>query len=124
MKRRDFLGFGVGALAGMAACNSPSSTGDEGPAVVSDKKIRWRLASSFPRSVDTIFGGAEVLARRVSEMTGGYALLLPTLWVSSEPTEMVRLLPTVVASSTFTVVLWLFSTVAVRSFFTVRVWLL
>ncbi len=71
MKRRDFLGFGVGALAGVAACSSPSSQGEDGPAVLTNKKIRWRLASSFPRSVDTIFGGAEVLAQRVSEMTDG-----------------------------------------------------
>ena len=33
--------------------------------------IRWRLASSFPKSLDTIFGGAEVLSKRLSEITGG-----------------------------------------------------
>jgi TRAP-type mannitol/chloroaromatic compound transport system substrate-binding protein len=33
--------------------------------------IRWRLASSFPKSLDTIYGGAEVFAKKVSEMTGG-----------------------------------------------------
>jgi TRAP-type mannitol/chloroaromatic compound transport system substrate-binding protein len=33
--------------------------------------IRWRLASSFPKSLDTIFGGAETFARKVSEMSGG-----------------------------------------------------
>lgn len=33
--------------------------------------VRWRLASSFPRSLDTIFGGAEELAERVKIMTGG-----------------------------------------------------
>ena len=35
------------------------------------RRIRWRLASSFPRSLDTIFGGAEELAARVKVMTGG-----------------------------------------------------
>ncbi|MEI6661232.1 MAG: TRAP transporter substrate-binding protein [Comamonadaceae bacterium] len=33
--------------------------------------IRWRLASSFPKSLDTIFGAAEVFAKKVSEMSGG-----------------------------------------------------
>ncbi|MGC1173252.1 TRAP transporter substrate-binding protein [Polaromonas sp.] len=33
--------------------------------------IRWRLASSFPKSLDTIFGGAETFAKKVSEMSGG-----------------------------------------------------
>jgi TRAP-type mannitol/chloroaromatic compound transport system substrate-binding protein len=33
--------------------------------------IEWRLASSFPRGLDTIFGGAELLAQRVSDLTGG-----------------------------------------------------
>ncbi len=33
--------------------------------------VRWRLASSFPKSLDTIYGGAEVLAKRVAAITGG-----------------------------------------------------
>ena len=33
--------------------------------------VRWRLASSFPKSLDTIFGGAETFAKKVSEMSGG-----------------------------------------------------
>jgi TRAP-type mannitol/chloroaromatic compound transport system substrate-binding protein len=34
-------------------------------------QVRWRLASSFPKSLDTIFGAADVFAKKVSEMTGG-----------------------------------------------------
>src|SRR5205085_3905022 len=41
------------------------------PAVHAQAAIRWRLASSFPKSLDTIFGGAEVFAKKVSDMTGG-----------------------------------------------------
>jgi TRAP-type mannitol/chloroaromatic compound transport system substrate-binding protein len=41
------------------------------PAVHAQATIRWRLASSFPKSLDTIFGGGEVFAKKVSEMTGG-----------------------------------------------------
>jgi len=33
--------------------------------------VVWRLTSSFPRRLDTIFGGAEVLAERVAAMSGG-----------------------------------------------------
>jgi TRAP-type mannitol/chloroaromatic compound transport system substrate-binding protein len=33
--------------------------------------IRWRLASSFPKSLDTIYGGAEVFAKAVKSMSGG-----------------------------------------------------
>jgi TRAP-type mannitol/chloroaromatic compound transport system substrate-binding protein len=42
------------------------------PAIVhAQANIRWRMASSFPRSLDTIFGAAEVFAKKVSLMTGG-----------------------------------------------------
>ncbi|WBY00992.1 TRAP transporter substrate-binding protein [Ramlibacter tataouinensis] len=41
------------------------------PAVHAQAAIRWRLASSFPKSLDTIFGGAEVFAARVKAMSGG-----------------------------------------------------
>ena len=33
--------------------------------------IRWRLASSFPKALDTIFGAADVFSKTVSEATGG-----------------------------------------------------
>jgi len=88
MKRRDFLkkavvGAAAAAGAGVAGCASSSDVqfvakGDEpasaaGNARVASarKKVQWRLTSSFPRSLDTIFGGAEVLAERVAAMSGG-----------------------------------------------------
>jgi len=78
MKRRDFLGkVVVGAtsatLAGVAtACGDGGEPAPEAaPAAVTKPKVTWRLASSFPRSLDTIFGGAEVLAERVAAMSGG-----------------------------------------------------
>jgi TRAP-type mannitol/chloroaromatic compound transport system substrate-binding protein len=33
--------------------------------------IRWRLASSFPKALDTIFGAADTFTKKVSEMSGG-----------------------------------------------------
>src|SRR5215213_4080712 len=41
------------------------------PAVHAQAAIRWRLASSFPRSLDTIFGAAEVFSNKVKAMSGG-----------------------------------------------------
>jgi TRAP-type mannitol/chloroaromatic compound transport system substrate-binding protein len=63
MQRRSFLTkTAVGAAAGGLAA----------PAIVrADPAIRWRLASSFPKSLDTIYGAAEVMAKEVSDMTGG-----------------------------------------------------
>ncbi len=41
------------------------------PAVHAQPAIRWRLASSFPKSLDTIYGAAEVFAQQVKAMSGG-----------------------------------------------------
>ena len=41
------------------------------PAVHAQAAVRWRLASSFPKSLDTIFGSADVFAKAVKEMSGG-----------------------------------------------------
>jgi TRAP-type mannitol/chloroaromatic compound transport system substrate-binding protein len=63
MERRSFIR--QTGLAGVLAAGVA-------PAVVhAQANIRWRLASSFPKSLDTIFGGAEVFAKKVSDMTGG-----------------------------------------------------
>lgn len=67
MRRRDLLGVALGGAA-VAACGGG---GAGAPAVHTGERVRWRLASSFPRSLDTLFGGAEVMAERVSAMTGG-----------------------------------------------------
>lgn len=73
MKRRDFVKkalAGASALAStqVAAC-APRDT--DGPAVHARPTVRWRLASSFPRGLDTLFGSAEVLADRVAAMSEG-----------------------------------------------------
>ena len=41
------------------------------PAVHAQAAVRWRIASSFPKSLDTIFGGAETFAKQVKAMSGG-----------------------------------------------------
>ena len=41
------------------------------PAVHAQAAIRWRLASSFPKSLDTIHGAADTFAKAVKNMSGG-----------------------------------------------------
>jgi TRAP-type mannitol/chloroaromatic compound transport system substrate-binding protein len=64
MERRSFIHKAtVGAAATAAVVAAP--------AVRAQATIRWRLASSFPKSLDTIYGGAEVFAKQVKDATGG-----------------------------------------------------
>lgn len=41
------------------------------PAVHAQASVRWRLASSFPKSLDTLWGFSETLSRKISEMSSG-----------------------------------------------------
>jgi TRAP-type mannitol/chloroaromatic compound transport system substrate-binding protein len=41
------------------------------PAVHAQTTLRWRMASSFPKSLDTLFGAEETFAKKVGEMSGG-----------------------------------------------------
>jgi TRAP-type mannitol/chloroaromatic compound transport system substrate-binding protein len=63
MKRRDVLKSGL-ALAGTTAVAAPAIA-------QSAPTIRWRLTSSFPKSLDTIYGGGEFFAERVNKLTDG-----------------------------------------------------
>ena len=67
-KRRNVLaGTAAAATAGVAAAASFPK-----PAIAqSMPELKWRLTSSFPKSLDTIYGAAEVFAKAVSDMTDG-----------------------------------------------------
>ncbi len=73
MKRRKFLKAGAVLSAGSAITAGCASGADtEGAAAVQTRpRVSWRLVSTFPRSLDTIFGAAETLSNRVSELTDG-----------------------------------------------------
>ena len=63
MERRSFLrkagaGLAVGAVAAPAMAQTQPA-------------VQWRMASSFPKTLDALFGTAEMIARRVSELTDG-----------------------------------------------------
>ncbi len=63
MKRRTFLSSAAaGVAAGMVAAPAVAQT---------TPTINWRLASSFPKSLDTIFGAADIMAKRVAQLTDG-----------------------------------------------------
>jgi TRAP-type mannitol/chloroaromatic compound transport system substrate-binding protein len=65
MQRRSFLkNAGLGAVAGSAAVAAPVFAQDA-------PTLNWRMASSFPRSLDALFGTGEIFCKYVSEMTGG-----------------------------------------------------
>ena len=65
MERRSFLKkAGVGLAASAAVI----------PAIAQNPSlpvIKWRMASSFPKSLDTLHGTAEFMLKRISDMTGG-----------------------------------------------------
>lgn len=63
MQRRSFV-HGAGIAGVLAAGVAPA-------VVNAQAAVRWRLASSFPKSLDTIFGAAEVFAKKVSDLTSG-----------------------------------------------------
>jgi TRAP-type mannitol/chloroaromatic compound transport system substrate-binding protein len=69
MKRRQFLqAAGVG-LAATAVAK---------PAIAqSTPEIKWRLSSGFPKALDTIYGGAETIAKYVGEASDGKFQIQP-----------------------------------------------
>lgn len=71
MKRRDFLTkAGLGAAAGAAVTTAPYVH-------ASSPNIHWRMPTSWPTALDTIYGGAEHVAKRVGELTGGKFSIRP-----------------------------------------------
>jgi TRAP-type mannitol/chloroaromatic compound transport system substrate-binding protein len=67
MQRRKFLKTaGAGLAAGSLAVPTLSRA-----QTAAMPEVKWRLASSFPKSLDTIFGAADVISKRVASATNG-----------------------------------------------------
>ncbi len=62
MERRSFIKH-AGLAGVLAAGTAPAFAQTAG-------EVRWRCASSFPKSLDTIYGGAELVSKRVAALTG------------------------------------------------------
>src|SRR6516165_7777277 len=62
MKRRDFI-----KVTGLAAAGATTLAA---PAIAqSMPEIKWRLTASWPKSLDTLYGAAEILSKAVAEAT-------------------------------------------------------
>ena len=67
MQRRKFLtSAGAGLAAGAAAIPALSQT-----QTAALPTIKWRMTSSFAKSLDTIYGASEGIAKRVKSASGG-----------------------------------------------------
>lgn len=80
MERREFLrkaAVGTVATGLVAACGNDEAGANGAPAVIANQRVQWRLASSFPRSLDTIYGAAEDMSNRVSALTDGRFTIRP-----------------------------------------------
>ncbi|MBE9155305.1 TRAP transporter substrate-binding protein [Nodosilinea sp. LEGE 06152] len=81
MKRRQLvrtttLGVAAATTASVAACTGASSPVAEGTAE-GLPRIDWQMATSWPAALDTILGGAQTFADRVSAMSGGQFTISP-----------------------------------------------
>jgi TRAP-type mannitol/chloroaromatic compound transport system substrate-binding protein len=62
--RRRFIKAGGAATAGIAAASIAA------PAIAQPTpEIRWRQTTSWPKSLDTLYGGADLIGKRVAELT-------------------------------------------------------
>ena len=66
MERRKFLATSS-AVTGMAATVAAPALAQTG----SRPEVRWRIASSYPRALGTIYGAMEMVTKRVAELTEG-----------------------------------------------------
>jgi TRAP-type mannitol/chloroaromatic compound transport system substrate-binding protein len=72
MQRRDLISAlaGGAAAAGLGACADQAPSG--GPAVITSKKYRWKMVTTWPPNLPGLAtGGANFVARAIEEMSGG-----------------------------------------------------
>lgn len=78
INRRAFVGRATLGAAAVAAGATGACAGPEGgPAVQTRQNVIWRLASSFPRGLDALYGSAERLAEKLEALTEGRFLIRP-----------------------------------------------
>jgi TRAP-type mannitol/chloroaromatic compound transport system substrate-binding protein len=80
VKRRKFLGnaaIGTASAAALGACTQTNTTAESTAQTTDLPQIRWRMATSWPKSLDTIYGGAQTVCDRISAMTDGRFTITP-----------------------------------------------
>lgn len=71
MRRRSFLSHGGAVVAAGGTLASPATVRAQPTAVRAQAPVRWRLVSSFPRTLDTVFGGTRAMCERILAATDG-----------------------------------------------------
>ncbi len=74
LNRRDFVrkaGLGAAGTSVLAACGCTETQSASRDGVVSGPRVSWRMATSFPTSLDILHGAAVLVADRVEALTGG-----------------------------------------------------
>ena len=80
MQRRQLLrtsGQALAAAAGAGALSACTIRRAEKTQSGGLPQVRWRMATSWPVSLDTIYGGAETICQRVEAMSGGRFTIEP-----------------------------------------------
>src|SRR6185437_6758534 len=63
MERRKFI-----KTAGIGAASAAAATAVAAPAIAQGMpEVKWRLTSSFPKSLDTLYGGSELFCKMIGE---------------------------------------------------------
>ena len=82
MKRRqilDRLAIATTTSTILVACNETNGGTNDSPNVRANEQpnVRWRMVTSWPKSLDTIYGGAQMVCDRVAAMSGGRFTIEP-----------------------------------------------
>ncbi len=77
MKRQQFVQTAIASTiagVGLNACRPTTGNAGSNAALPT---INWQMATSWPTTLDTIFGGAKTIADRVAALTGGKFTITP-----------------------------------------------
>ena len=82
MRRRNFVQgtvLGAGAASSLISANLNRSYGENASLVRNQESpsIRWRMATSWPKSLQILYEGADLLCQQVSRMTNGKFVITP-----------------------------------------------
>jgi len=80
MKRRKLISqsaIAAGSAASLIACGQVATSDNQNASGGDLPNIRWRMVTSWPKSLDTLFGGAQAFCEAIAAMTGGKFQIIP-----------------------------------------------